>query len=619
MRLATLLCLFLVFLGSPAAAIASTAVNGGARGGGDRAAELQALATRAIELGDRAPSQLYYRIAEDRDAEAFATLKGALAPLADPGSARAAYGACAVFHGSAIQGSVVNWLARQSFKATQPAQQLAATEALVYFWQEAEDELQRILSSHSIRACRQLALEPLLPSLVAKGDRISCRLVLENGSTRGWKKTALLGALTHFTDIEAETAMASVLREPATSRDLKIVLLDAFAGRDSDVARLAVDRRLEDPDERVRVRAVQIVAARQDPKDLTRLKAIAFEGSPRFVLDAVLALAEAREGDETFMMELYAYTQSQDETVRRAAAGALGRMSTRSALTLLHRLLRDDQLPVRLEALDGIDRLRQAASIPKLIASLGDPRDLFTNEVARSLRLLTGLDHGVSRKRWEAWFDSEGATFQLPTLAETQTLETDRLARKRGATGGTTASFYGIPIQGTRICFVLDTSGSMSDPAGGRRTTARRGSSTRIEVAKQELTGSLGQLLNGVRFNVISFSSDVRSYSKGLVDLTPTSRTRAIREIETWNAFGGTALYNGLRRALLDPEVEDVYLMTDGVPTEGDVVEEGAIRERVKEMLDGRQVKIHGVAIGQSSSLLRRLAKDTGGAYTEIF
>jgi len=618
MRLATLLCLLLALLGAPAAASAVVAAKGGSRTG-DRAAELQALATRAVELADRAPSQLYYRIAEDRDAEAFATLKEALAPLTDPGSARAAYGACAMFHGSAIQGSVVNWLARQSFKATQPAQQLAATEALVYFWQEAEDELLRILSSHSSRACRQLALAPLLPSLVAKGDRTACRLVIENGSTRGWKKTALLGALTRFTDREAETTMASVLREPGTARDLKVVLLDAFADRESDVALLAVERRLEDSDERVRLRAVQIVAQRKDPKDLARLKAVAFEGSPRYVLDAVLALAEAREGDESFLMELYAYTQSQDDTVRRAAAAALGRMPTRSALTLLHRLLRDDELQVRLEALDGIDRLRQSASIPKLIASLGDPRDLFTNEAARSLRLLTGLDHGVSRKRWEAWFDSEGATFQVPTLNEAQTLETERVARKRGGKGGTTASFYGIPIQGTRICFVLDTSGSMSDPAGGRRTTARRGSSTRMQVAKQELTSSLEHLLNGVRFNMITFSSDVRSYSKGLVDLTPQSRAKAVREIESWNAFGGTALYNGLRRALLDPEVEDVYLMTDGVPTEGDVVEEGAIRERVKEMLDGREVKIHGIAIGQSSSLLRRLAKDSGGAYTEIF
>jgi HEAT repeat protein len=577
----------------------------------------RALVERIRELGDRAPSELHYRVAAPRDAEAFALLKEALEPLRDPGALRAAYGACGLFRGAAIEVSVRNWLAREAFHAPGSARQLAAVEALAGFWGDAEDELLRVVRSHSVRACREVAIEPLLPSLVAAGDRDSCRLVLENLGTRGWRRSALLGALEHFQGLEAEAAVASVLRAPETTRPMKLLLLDTLGGRDSEVARTAVERRLEDTDDRVRLRALELVAARRDPADHERLERVALAGPPDFVLDAMLALAEARSGDADFLMELYAHTQSQDGATRRAAAAALARMPRRDALSLLHRLLRDEDLEVRLEALEGLERLRQAESVPRLIAALGGPRELVTHRAARVLRLVTGEDHGVSRERWEAWFEREGSTFQLPTLEEARRREEQRIARRDPGSGGTSASFYGLPVEGTRVCFVLDTSGSMDELASGRGTTAGR-RTTRMEVARTEVAASLDQLLDGVRFNLITFESGVRALAPELIPLDPRSRARARDAVESWRAGGGTALFDGLRSALRDPAVEEVFLLTDGVPTEGEVVEEGDILQRVAGLLEGRSVRIHGVAIGQRSGLLRRLAQATGGHYTEI-
>jgi HEAT repeat protein len=577
----------------------------------------RALLERALELGDRAPSELHYRIAAPRDAEAFARLKEALAPLRDPGTLRAGYGACAVFRGAAIEVSVRNWLARQAFRAGSAAEQVAAVEALTYYWRDAGDELLRVLRGHSLRECRELALEPLLPRLVAAGDRESCRLVLENLDTRGWRRSALLGAVARFDDLEAEAAMASVLRAPGSSRALKLLLLDAFGERESEVARTAIERRLEDADDRVRLRALQLVAARRDPADHERLERLALAGAPDFALEAMLAIAEARSGDEQFLLELYAHTQSQEEIARRAAAAALSRIPTRDALSLLHRLLRDAELEVRLEALEGLERLRQPASIPRLIDSLGGPRELFTHRAVRVLRMITGEDHGVSRERWQAWFEREGSAFQPPTLAEARRREAERLARRDPGSGGTSASFYGLPVEGTRVTFVLDVSGSMDELASGRGTTAGR-RSTRLEVARTEVAASLDQLLDGVRFNLITFASDVRALAPKLLELGPRSRAKARDAVGSWRAGGGTALFDGLRRALAEPDVEEVFLLTDGVPTEGEAVEEDDILARVQELVGGRGVKIHGVAIGQRSGLLRRLAQATGGHYTEI-
>lgn len=585
----------------------------------DRTAELELLLERVTNLGDRAPSQYFYRIAEGRDTQAFATLKDALALLRDPGSARAAYGACSLFKGSAIEEHVVNWLGKEAFKAKEPAGQLGATQALCYYWQAAEDELLKILRNHPSQTCREIALEPMLHVLTLRSDRASCKLLLDNADPTGRGRAPLRGALRHFVDQNTETYLASKLRDKDTSRDMKLLLLDTFAERETQVARIAIERRLSDPDEQVRLRAVDILGRTGDDETLRKLRGVAQEGSPEFVIAAMLSLAEQHEGDPDWINELYAFTQSHDVSVRCGAAEALGRLPTQDSLTLLHRLLRDREIEVQLTALKVIAEKRQLQSIPKLIAELGDPQALVTHEVARTLRLLTGQDHGVSRKRWEAWFDDEGASLQMPTLEEVLELERERIARKNPTGKYRTASFYGLEIRANKVCFIVDTSGSMAESAGGRGTASTSRRSTRLGVAQKEIKNSLNQLLNGVRFNLITFASDARGYQKQLIELDGRSRERALKSVDTWHAVGGTAIYNGIMLALKDKDVEAIYLLTDGEPTEGRVVDIDQIILHVMEKLRYRDVKIHGVAIGQRSRLLRELAKKTEGQYVEIF
>lgn len=585
----------------------------------DRSAELALLLERTLSLGDNAPSQFFYRIAEGRDTQAFATLKDALSPLADASTASAAYGACSLFKGTVIQENVINWLSKQSFKSESWAQQLGATQALTYFWQSAEDELLKVLRNHSSRSCREAALEPMIPVLAMRGDRTSCKLLLDNANPTGRGRAALLGALRHFTSAKAETYLASALRDKDTSRAMKLLLLDAFAERQTSVANIAIERRLSDEDERVKLRAIELLGRTRDEETLRKLRSVAQEGSSDFVIAAMLALAEQHEGDPAWISELYAFTQSQEVSVRCGAAEALGRLPTQESLTLLHRLMKDREIEVQLTALKVIGEHRQLQSVPKLIAALGDPQALVTHEIARTLRLLTGQDHGVSRKRWESWFEAEGSALQMPTLAEVLELERQRQARKSGDGDRRTASFYGLEIRANKVCFVVDTSGSMAEGAGGRGTVSTSRSSTRLGVAKQEIKNSLNHLLNGVRFNIVTFETRTQAYQKSLIELNGKSRAKALKRVDQWHANGGTAIYDALMVALRDPDVEAIYLLTDGEPTEGKVTDIDQIIDRVEDRIRFRDIKIHGVAIGQRSRLLRELARRSEGQYVEIF
>ena len=608
--------LFLALLLSPFL-VATTAQAADAQQAG-RDPALDSILARIARSGNGTSSELFYELARGRDDEAFARLREGLVHATDESLAVAAFGACALFKGTPLANRVASWLAKQSFKAEKTSHQVAATRALTYFWMDEETALTRVVRNHPSPRCRAIALEPLIAGLVTRGDRASCKVLFENADVSGPARTAVLGALFRFDSNAARNYLAGRLRERRLDVERKLVLLDLFEHSEERNVLTAIEKCLGDPSDEVRLRAIEVLGPRGDGEFAARLKKIAQQGDENFIIDAIMLLASQREGDPTWALELYGFTQSQSPSVRLGAARALARVPTQDALTLLHGLLRDPDPRVRNAALEPIVARRQPRSIPKLIAALGGAGGLHAEELAQDLRLFTGLDLGRSQKRWEAWFEAEGSEFQMPTREEALAAEQARRKRRNTVGEGRTASFYGLRIESDRVAFVIDTSGSMSAPAGGRFTRSEQRGTTRLNVAKQELTHALRQLLDGVRFNVFSFSTDVSAFEPRMVELGANTRAKAMRETEGWTANGGTAIYDALVRALADDETDTIYLLTDGEPTMGIITEVGEIRRRVMELASLRGVRIHGIAIGQESELLRWLADDTGGRYVEI-
>ena len=80
---------------------------------------------------------------------------------------------------------------------------------------------------------------------------------------------------------------------------------------------------------------------------------------------------------------------------------------------------------------------------------------------------------------------------------------------------------------------------------------------------------------------------------------------------------GGTNIYDALMAAFGDERVDTIYLLSDGDPSAGTVIDPGLIRTRIARFNRARKVQIHCISIGKSSPFLRGLAKENGGAYTE--
>ena len=592
------------------AAVALLAIPAAAQ---DLAARAEALRAR----GDAAVAADFFELARARNVASLDALELALGGLRDEERVLQAYGAFGTYRGSATQAEAVRRLARTAFAERNLAHARGAVHALTLLGPSAEEELVRVLERHTDAVCRAMALRPLLPRLAARGDDEACRLVLQYADLSSGIEPGVQAALERCVGRGSELAMARELRQSNRSAAWKRVLIDVLGGRESAVAAAAVERRTVDADAAVRLAAMAELARRDPAGALESLRRMARTGPESNVRDAILVLGTLRDADPSWIAELATFARSQSIECRRGVVKALADLQTREALGLLHRLLDDSDWRVQVDAIEAVLSLRQRESVPRLVGLVEHPNVRVKAQAYEALRFLTGLDHGRSRARWSAWFQGEGSAFEVPTLEAALAAENVRRERDQGP--GTTTTFYGMRVDSRHVCFVLDVSGSMDGSAGGNLTSARPGGTTRLDVAVHEVSQALRSMLDGARFNLIVFAADVRSFEPSVVTLNERTRKRALRFASSLQAGGGTNLSDALLLALEDPEIDTVFLMTDGQPTVGRLTNAEEIRAAVKLLNAERHVRIHGVAVGASSPLLRGLAEDTGGQYREVW
>ncbi len=154
------------------------------------------------------------------------------------------------------------------------------------------------------------------------------------------------------------------------------------------------------------------------------------------------------------------------------------------------------------------------------------------------------------------------------------------------------------------IVFVCDTSGSMM--ADGK-----------LEQAKKALKFCVNSLNKRDRFNIITFSGDVRHFRKELVGRTNATVKEAEAYIEGLKPIGGTALNDAVLAALEATKsaknVPMIIFLTDGNPTIG----EQNVKSILKNANDANKSKcrlfVFGVGFDVNTRLLDLLAEENRG------
>jgi HEAT repeat protein len=359
--------------------------------------------------------------------------------------------------------------------------------------------------------------------------------------------------------------------------------------------------------------------AHADPRALQRLQEIYEQEQERrtgvhlaYAAARAIGSIGARHGDESREVRrfLIRAAKSPDFRLRLAVAEATAKQQELdlNMRGLLRTLLADEKsAAVRQAAARGIGDAGLQEFVPELAERLEDER-IKTRDVAyEALVKISDRDLGYDASHWKAWFEnrSESETPQKTTPYAAE------------------SSYFGVRVHSDRVLFIVDLSGSMAYPWGQE--------TTRLDVARSELQAALQHLPSGTLFNIIAFSDSVKSWQRKESAATPKSVKSALK----WMARvfkeprGGTFMYAALEKAFTEnPQVDTIFLLSDGLATDGEPIVPDAIYESVNEWNRYRRVTIHTFALtledlpqkglppdafDDVKAFMQRLAAETGG------
>lgn len=388
-------------------------------------------------------------------------------------------------------------------------------------------------------------------------------------------------ALGNKLDVPTATSVADLIaKDPAP---VLVEALDDAFGRTNDervltwlatraldhaspaVVQAALDAQYAHADPRARDRALALFAA-WDKKRAGMAIAHA----------AVRALGSINGGEvRPFLIKV---AKHQDWRIRLAVAdvAAWQKPFDGNVRSMLRTLLEDDVPVVRQRAAASIADAKLEELLPE-VAVLLDAAEIKTRAVAHAaLRKLTHRDLGYDRRDWLLWWDRKTTT----------------RGGIKPSPSSSVVSYYGVTVQSDRMLFIVDVSGSMSLP--------RRPGAARIDVARSELRTALAGLDEKALFNVIVFSDKVRTWRKSEVRATKPHRAQVLKWVDKNLADprGGTYMHAALERAFADnPRMDTIYLLSDGLASDGEPIVPEAILASVRSWNRYRRVVVNTFAL----------------------
>ncbi len=344
-----------------------------------------------------------------------------------------------------------------------------------------------------------------------------------------------------------------------------------------------------------------------------------------------------------------------EPALRTAALDALGLIrAPEKSLPAMVPLLQADEWQVRAAAIQAIGKLRSKEAIQPLIDALVREKGRLREDAAAALLQTTTFEFDDDAAAWQRWWDGVKDRFQVPSDEELakrkEAIEKNQAKYKNKA-----AEFVGVPTKSRRLVFVIDTSGSMEDLIGDTRNfkLKDRGyrSYMKMDIVKDELCRSIDGLEPTVRFNILTFATEVKSWKSGLVVANVVNKTGAIKYVQDLKAIGGasqgfnaraglggtaglsagkTNTYAALMTALdaggrglydkhYDSQVDTLYFLSDGVPSTGEYVEKEDILAEVRRVNTLRKLVIHTISIGDMDhDLMEHLARQNGGTFLDL-
>src|SRR5882672_39805 len=278
------------------------------------------------------------------------------------------------------------------------------------------------------------------------------------------------------------------------------------------------------------------------------------------------------------------------------ALDALGDLRVPEAFPVFEKALKAKEWPLRVAAVRGIAKARKRESIEILVERLDKEEGRMLAELVDALRGLTGKPFGYAPGQWKEWWSGAREDFVLPDKARAV------ISSQAGMT-----TYHGVPVLSNRMVFLVDISGSMGEVTG---------TESRMEQSKKELLRVLGQLGDKAQVNMVFFDDRIEPWRKALVPIRQNLK-EAQALVSKIAPRGSTNIFDALDAAFAHKEADTIYLLSDGDPTNGRIIDQDDILHEIRKMNRLRQIVIHTISFG-NSKFMKALADQNGGQYVEI-
>lgn len=334
---------------------------------------------------------------------------------------------------------------------------------------------------------------------------------------------------------------------------------------------------------------------------------------------AVSALGRAR--DEASLETIVDLASDPSERVRMHVPEALARLAGERALPLLRSMGDDERWRVRLGVIRALADVKSPRSVEALVEQFAQEDGRLREDCLVRLQRLTGRTFGLDVEAWRRFVDD--APDDFINRADRAVLLPAKYA------GG--VRYYGVKTLSKRFVLVTDVSGSMETPVDVR--SIYEGTAPRIEITRRELVRLIDALDSDVSFNLVTFSRDASWWKSSLVPANPRNKRQAVGVVERYTANDATNMHEALafvfdmaEEALDAPvnkaqDLDTLFLLSDGVPTEGAIQALDLLADYVEERNGALALRIHCLSLTAEPSaedFLERIATASGGTYVRL-
>jgi len=393
----------------------------------------------------------------------------------------------------------------------------------------------------------------------------------------------------------------------------RVAALRLLGMRNRPVFRSTIEACLYDPDPRVRLAAVEALDFQRRPRSLPKVVEVIQNERHPVVAQALTRLMRvlvSLPGDAPSAAE-----RRRAVRVSLAQFGLSGWRNDMDLLQLVERYPSKSMIPALIKALE-----RASEPPDELVATVNARASLLLRERAGSLlKAMTGaLIAADDPDAWREFWEREQDRIVVPAVL------------KKARSGGTRAAFFGVPVSGASIAFLIDTSGSMEQAVAGTSAGGSRSrDNSRLGAAKQQIVLAVQAMDPNSRYQLLTFAAEARTWTRKPIRPASNS-TRSLTELlSRLHANGGTNLFDGLVKALQLDElgygeshktrIDELFVLSDGEPTAGAVQDADAMLKLVREANKYAKVRIHCVftGVGEGASLLQRLAAENDGVFVQ--